>query len=517
MSYPTPSPGPLCNFVSSLRLLEHRNISTGGDKWLMDSNRRVTVRKREYGRIRTYERSVDNPENDKLLLLYGERSEAHYELNELARLGLNRVLGKDTSDAFRLERSVSVFCNDVTHERNPDLPSHVTLNFELVNFPRSTYDVPVWEFHNCNECPPLCRCGSLNRMAERVITCKDCLKVMPMNHGQGFLNCYRVAAPHVVRLQTDIGTVAPTGSSVDRYQELAATYRHQVVLEHERSSKLSTALVLTGFRTATGYTGELEPLNRPSDVCSDLCVEVAGARGAEKRRLGGYRLLETDDTIESLTTEFQNAGVLEATSGWGTGGGSPWGAGTGNRPLGVDDNSLLSRLPVGASSRVDNPRFAAAGLDLRDTLAKLQTKKHCMSGTVRLSTTPVRTLEDVQRLNKVLEHYGCQISVPGFQLELVPKLANRHVRVADPHEFVQMYSYRNGFDVREASTLLAQVRDELDPPPRLRTDDRGHAEYHAQFRARFEVRLIDHLQTQQVTTFELILSKVDLTQSKLIV
>ena len=140
-----------------------------------------------------------------------------------------------------------------------------------------------------------------------------------------------------------------------------------------------------------------------------------------------------------------------------------------------------------------------------------------MSGTVRLSTTPVRTLEDVQRLNKVLEHYGCQISVPGFQLELVPKLASPHVRVEDPHEFVQMRSYRNGFDVREASILLAQVRDELDPPPRLRTDDRGHAEYHAQFRARFEVRLIDHLQKQQVTTFELILSKVDLTQSKLIV
>ena len=222
--------------------LQYENVSTGGSR-------------RENDRLL-------NPETDKLMLMYGQKTEAHYQINELARLGLNRVLMGDASGAFRLDRSVSVFCNDVTHEQNPGLNAHVTVN--LGPGPCLTrLVVPIWDYHNCSKCPPLCECGQTNRLGEKVVTCSNCLKVIPMSHGQGYFNPFRVSVPQVVRLQVGALEVKPTGSSVERHQAISASYRHQVVVEHNRASLVSLERSVEAFRQVTGYAGKLERLEGP--------------------------------------------------------------------------------------------------------------------------------------------------------------------------------------------------------------------------------------------------------------
>ena len=113
------SPHPQTKFVFSLQLRLNRNLSS--DKWLMESDRMISVRRSGNGRVEVVDREVSHPENDKLMLLYGKRDEAHYEINELARRGLN-LITKDTPG-----KPPSVFCNDPGHPRNPDLDATVTV------------------------------------------------------------------------------------------------------------------------------------------------------------------------------------------------------------------------------------------------------------------------------------------------------------------------------------------------------------------------------------------------------
>ena len=99
----------------------------------------ISVRRSGNGRVEVVDREVSHQENDKLMLLYGKRDEAHYEINELARRGLN-LITKDTPG-----KPPSVFCNDPGHPRNPDLDATVTVT---VN--DRVKVVPVWENHPFN-------------------------------------------------------------------------------------------------------------------------------------------------------------------------------------------------------------------------------------------------------------------------------------------------------------------------------------------------------------------------------
>ena len=483
------SPLPQTKFVFSLQLRLNRNLSS--DKWLMESNRMISVRRSGNGRVEVVDREVSHQENDKLMLLYGKRDEAHYEINELARRGLN-LITKDTPG-----KPPSVFCNDPGHPRNPDLDATVTVT---VN--DRVKVVPVWENHTCAECPPLCRCGHLNAIGETIVTCESCLKVAPPNHGQGYLNPLRVAVPEVERLDLGKGTsFGPSGSSVGRFQQLAAYFRHQVVKTHDLLSRVSLEQSEAAFRRVSGYDGELDTFERPPEVCFDLCAETRSSRDTRSRMLGSFPTGEQIDTVESLTTAFRNAGILPEADGWGNAGnrgGPGWGH---DRPVSTVNvhNSLLECMPLGASNRADGPDYGDAHA-FRDMLDTLRSQGHCMSKTLHLEVPALDSLEDVAALNRQLRYYGCQISVPGFRLEMVPSLSYQYVSNRDgPHYFVDGEDYYNGVPLREMISKLRSLLEDMPPPPRDQRDEAGAAVYHAAFHARMLRVLHRHLRDAQVT------------------
>ena len=464
------------------------------DKWLMKSRRPVTVRISGNGGIRDeYRDNTDfrHPETDKTRILYGTAGEPHYELNEAARKGLNKILGFCATDSRNVSHPVSIRCTNPAHEQNADLLARVEMKFA-----DEVSTVPVWENHTCIECPSLCRCRGLSAIGERILTCENCLKVGTLNHGIGYMNCRLVGVPEVVGLTFEedrTAEVRPSGSTIGEFERVAARYRHAVLVRHE-ARPISTPVAERALREATGYTGVLpSPERSDHTIGRDLVPEITRARDPRIRFHLGFPM--KGDSVASLTDSYRAQGVLAAVE-VARGAGVGWGN-AGYAPPKRLDHSLLTTIPEGASDRNDGGEYDDVQ-QIRDLLARLEDQGHCMSHRLELDGAPVHDLADIQRLNRHLRQYGCHISVPGFYVEIVPRMQqNCPTEEEEGCHYVDWESLVSGIPLGEASAMIRRVVDAQTPHPDF--DEMARLAHQERFRTHMNVELLNHIRNCQVT------------------